>query len=104
MLTTGLVYAAAPKGAFLGVDWGAFVEVFVVAFVAAVVIVAFYAIGLRLFAVGSPDDTGDDGAVVSSARGRRPIIATIGGFVCLAIGVLAVLVGLYLVIPQFHGG
>jgi hypothetical protein len=81
MSALGLVHAAAPAGSFLGVDWGAFVVVFVVAFVAAVVIVAFYAIGLRLLAVGSPDDTGDDGAVVSSARGRRPVAATIGGFV-----------------------
>jgi hypothetical protein len=99
-----MVKLAAPAGSFLGVDWGAFVEVFVVAFVAAVVIVAFYAIGLRLLAIGSPDDTGEDGAVVSSVRGRRPAAATIGGFACLAIGVLAVLAGLYLVIPQFHGG
>ena len=104
MSALGLVHAAAPAGSFLGVDWGAFVVVFVVAFVAAVVIVAFYAIGLRLLAVGSPDDTGDDGAVVSSARGRRPVAATIGGFLCLAVGVAAVLYGLYLIIPQFHGG
>ena len=87
---------------FLGVDWAAFGIVFVVAFAASVVIVSFYAIGLRLLAVGSADDTGDDGSIVSTARGDRPLGATIGAFVCLGICVAAVLYGLYLIIPQFH--
>jgi hypothetical protein len=88
---------------FLGVDWGAFGVVFVVAFAAAVVIVAFYALGLRLLAAGSDDDTGADGSIVSTARGSRPLGATVGAFACLAICAAAVLYGLYLIIPQFHG-
>ncbi|MBF4636029.1 hypothetical protein ITJ38_16595 [Agreia pratensis] len=87
---------------FLGVDWAAFGIVFAVAFAAAVVIVSFYALGLRLLAVGSDDDTGADGSIVSTARGSRPLGATIGAFACLAVCVVAVLYGLYLIIPQFH--
>lgn len=93
---------AATDGQFLGVDWGAFVVVFLVSFASAVAIVAFYALGLRLLAVGSADDTGADGAVVSTARADRPLAATVGGYACLAIGVSAVLYSLYLIIPQFH--
>jgi len=87
---------------FLGVDWAAFGIVFAVAFAAAVVIVSFYALGLRLLAVGSTDDTGADGSIVSTARGSRPLGATVGAFACLAACVAAVLYGLYLIIPQFH--
>lgn len=101
------VFAAAVPAAasdnFLGVDWAAFGIVFVVAFVAAVAIVVFFALGLRLLAAGSDDDTGADGSIVSTARGSRPLGATVGAYVCLAICVAAVLYGLYLIIPQFHG-
>lgn len=92
---------------FLGVDWGAFAVVFVVSFVSAVVVVGFYALGLRLLATGSPDDVGDDGAITSSgassgSRGVRAPLVTAGAYACLAIGGGAVLYGLYLIIPQFH--
>ncbi len=93
---------AAGSAQFLGVDWGAFVVVFVVAFIAAVVIVALYALGLRLLATGSADDTGEDGAIVGGRRGRRPAVASAAGYLCLAVGIAAVLYGLYLAIPQFH--
>lgn len=94
--------AAAGEGQFLGVDWGMFVIVFSVSFAAAVIIVVFYSLGLRLLATGSPDDDGTEGNVTVHPRGARPFGATAGGFLCLAIGVAAVLYGLYLVIPQFH--
>lgn len=82
---------AAGAGQFLGVDWGSFVLVFVVAFTASVLIVATYAFGLRLLGAG-PD------------RAHRPLTATVGAYACLAVGVAAVLYGLYLIIPQFHPG
>jgi hypothetical protein len=88
---------------FLGVDWAAFGIVFVIAFAAAVAIVVFFALALRLLAAGSDDDTGSDGSIVSTARGSRPLGATVGAFACLAVCVAAVLYGLYLIIPQFHG-
>ncbi|CAD5989796.1 hypothetical protein [Agreia sp. COWG] len=94
--------AAAASDNFLGVDWGAFAIVFIVAFAASVLIVCCYALALRLLATGSVDDTGADGSIVSGARGERPIGATVGGFACLAVCVAAVLYGLYLIIPQFH--
>jgi hypothetical protein len=101
MRTSSVLAAAASDGSFLGVDWGAFVVVFLVSFAAAVVIVASYALGLRL-AAGSADDVGRDGALTSGARGSRPAGATIGAYACFAVGGAAVLYGLYLIIPQFH--
>jgi len=74
----------------IDIDWGAFGLVLVAALVASVVIVVFYSVALRLLAVGG------DG-------GRRPAAATIGAVVCIAICVAAVLYGIYLVIPLFHG-
>lgn len=94
--------AAAASDQFLGVDWGGFAIVFVASFAAAVIIVVFYSLGLRLLAVGSSDDTGADGEVVSTARGARPLGATVVGYLCIGIGVVAVLYSLYLIIPQFH--
>jgi len=96
--------AEAPDGAFLGVDWGAFVVVFAVALVATVAVVVFYALGLRLLAGGQLEPGADvDGhaasgtAVVHRSGGRL-----VGAYACFAVGVAAVLYGLYLIIPQFH--
>jgi len=84
-----MIRATAAEGQFLGVDWGSFVVVFVVAFVAAVAVVGFYSLGLRLLSLGpSPK--------------QRPMPATLGGWVCIGIGAAAVLYGIYLIIPQFH--
>jgi hypothetical protein len=95
--------APAPgAGQFLGVDWGAFVVVFLVALAVSAVVVIFYSLGLRLLAVGSADDMGADGSIVLAAHGQRPLGASIGGYLCLAIGIAAVLYGLYWIIPQFH--
>jgi len=102
MHTSPVLAAAASDDSFLGVDWGAFVVVFLVSFAAAVVIVAFYALGLRLMAAGSRDDVGADGALTTGARGVRPVGATVGAYACFAVGGGAVLYGLYLIIPQFH--
>jgi hypothetical protein len=102
ILTESILRAAASDDSFLGVDWGAFVVVFLISFAAAVVIVAFYALGLRLLAIGSGDDVGADGSLTSGAKGTRPAVATAGAYLCFAIGAAAVLYGLYLIIPQFH--
>ncbi|MGN7798005.1 hypothetical protein [Leifsonia sp. 22587] len=96
----GGVRAAAPEGSFLGVDWGSFVVVFLVAFLATVVVVVSYAVALRLLSVGAPLDA-TDGAVTVRV-GRRPVAATAGAYVCFAIGVAAVIYGIWLIIPQFH--
>ena len=93
--------ATAGAGEFLGVDWGSIALVSVTALVATVVIVTFFSLGLRLLAIGSPDDTDDarTGAVTASSR---PAIATVGAILCIAVGVAGVLYGIYLVIPLFH--
>jgi hypothetical protein len=97
-----LPQAATPgAGEFLGVDWGSIALVAITALVAVVVIVTFYSLGLRLLAVGSPNDL-PDGSASTAAASPRPLIATIGAVVCIGIGVLAVLYGIYLVIPLFH--
>jgi uncharacterized membrane protein len=87
---------------FLGVDWGEFAVVFLVALASTAVVVSFYAVGLRLLAVGSDDDTGADGAITSSSRGQRPAAATAGAYLCIAVCIAVVLYSLYLIIPQFH--
>ncbi|GAA1445952.1 hypothetical protein [Leifsonia poae] len=93
-------------GQFLGVDWGSFVVVTLVALTATVVIVVFYAIGLRLLAIGSPadgsDERGEHTDVGDSVARPRPPLATAGAVVCFAIGVAAVLYGIWLLVPQFH--
>lgn len=84
------------------IDWGAFALVFGIALLAGAGIVSFYALGLRLLATGSRDDAGADGAVRLASRGERPLLASVAGFTCLGIGIAGVLVGLWLIIPQFH--
>lgn len=85
---------------FLGVDWGSFVVVFLVALVATVVVVISYAVALRMLAVGAPLD--EQGGAASLRSVRRPVAATVGAIVCLAVGAAAVLYGIWLIIPQFH--
>ena len=95
-----MIRAAATGG--VDIDWGAFGVVFGVALVAAVVVVVAAALALRLFAVGSADDTGPEGHEVSAAAGARPASATAGGVLLLAVAAGVVLYGLWLIIPQFH--
>lgn len=96
---TGSVQAAAPTstGGFLDVDWNSIALVCVVTLVAAVLVVTLYSVGMRLLAVGSPGD----GSAPTTPQ-RRPVMATIGGYACVGVGILAVLYGVYLVIPLFH--
>lgn len=108
--------AATPGvGQFLGVDWGSIALVCVTALIAGVVIVTLYSVGLRLLAIGSPDEITDasaSGASASSAQAMatavataarpRPLIATVGAVVCIGVSILAVIYGIYLVIPLFH--
>jgi len=92
-------------GQFLGVDWGSFVVVLLVALAATVVIVCFYALALRLLALGAPLDGSDERSTApasAAATVHRPPLATAAAVVCIAICVAAVLYGIWLVIPQFH--
>lgn len=95
-----ILHAAAPEGSFLGVDWGSFVVVLLVAFAATTVVVIGYAAALRLLAVGAPLD--DAGGAVAVRTTRRPVVATVGAAVCFAVAGAAVLFGIWLIVPQFH--
>ncbi len=90
-LTTAMRAAeeAAGDGQFLGVDWGSFVLVFVVALAASVLVAATYSFGLRLLGAGTSRET-------------RPAAATAGAYACFAVGVAAVVYGIYLIVPLFH--
>jgi hypothetical protein len=93
---------------FLGVDWGAFVVVFVVALAATAVIVTAFALGIRLFAAGATEpagvgvDAGAGAGAAASPAAPRSLPATVGGAACFAVGVAAVLYGLWMIVPQFH--
>ena len=85
-----LAAAAAP----IDIKWNLFALVAVAALVATVVIAVSYAVGLRLLAAAR----GDASSAVSAPRPA----AMAGAVVCFAIGVVAVLFGLVLVIPVLH--
>jgi hypothetical protein len=97
------------QGQFLGVDWGAFVIVFLVSIVACGIVVSFFSIGIKLLSLGSADDPSGDSRgpkptteQVAAARAARPLAATITAYVCFAICIAAVIFGILLVIPPAH--
>lgn len=85
-----LAAAAAP----IEIKWNLFVLVAVSALVGTVVIAVSYAVGLRLLEVAR----GGGDAIVSAPRPA----AMAGAVVCFAIGIVAVLFGLVLVIPALR--
>ncbi|MFF8185634.1 hypothetical protein ACF044_00025 [Microbacterium sp. NPDC016588] len=106
----GIRHTTSASAGWLGVDWGSIGLVFVVGLVATLLIVGLYTAGIRFLAVGAPDiRVGADGdpegrdAVTAARVAPRPAAATIGGYACFAGFAAAVLVGVYLVIPAFHG-
>lgn len=95
---------------WLGTEGGSILLVLVVGLAATLVIVGLYALGIRFFAVGAPDVRVPDGddpegstAVVVPRETPRPLPATVAGLVCFAGVAAAVVYGIYLVIPLFHG-
>jgi len=110
LTTTGRAAATASASAdWLGVDWGSILLVFVAGMAVTVVITASYAFGTRLLAVGAPDvvvpagsEPDSPDAVQPPRTMQRPVVATIGAWLCFAVGIIAAAYGLYLVIPAFH--
>jgi hypothetical protein len=86
------------------IDWLSFVVVFAASIISACVVVLLFATAIRLFA------TPHRGAVAGAARdeemddveGARPTSATLGGIVLFVLAGIAVLFGLYLIIPFLH--
>jgi hypothetical protein len=94
------------------IDWAAFGIVALAALVSAAVVVSLFAFGLRLLNVGRGVDADDaPGSIETTASGstsvlapavRRPRWATIAAVSCFALCSLAVLFGIYLIVPFFH--
>ena len=106
----GIRHTAAASAGWLGVDWGSIGLVFVVGLIATLVVVGLYTAGIRLLAVGAPDiqvaadgDPEGPDAVVHDRATPRPLVAAVGGYACFVGFAAAVLFGVYLVIPAFHG-
>jgi hypothetical protein len=108
------------------IDWGAFVIVFLTSIVGACVVVFFFALGTRLLAVSgralfvepaeftdaitviSPEQAAKALKKANKALKKNPLsdaqkrTALAGAYVCFVLCGLAVLYGLYLIIPFFH--
>jgi len=69
------------------IDWLAFITVAAVALLSSVIVVGFYALGLRLLGPGENTTT----------PARRT-----GAVACFAVCGLAVLYGIYLIVPALH--
>ena len=104
------------------IDWGAFLQVFAAALLAGIVVVGFYALGLRLLARGgripvvAPATFTDAITVLSPKQIRRaekaaakaalksPLsegqkrVARIGAYACFAVCAAAVVVGILLIV------
>lgn len=109
LLTLTATTPAPTSSGPLGLDWGSIAFVFVVGLVVTVLITVAFAVGTRLLAVGAPDVIvpagmeADDAGVTTPARTMpRPLVATIGAWLCYAVGMAAVAYGIYMIIPALH--
>lgn len=95
------------------VDWVAFLTVFVAALFSAVLVVALYSLGIRFLAIPAPPVRGEDGSFEPNGPSRddedddvddvgRPLWATIGANACFGLSAIAVLAGIFLIIPALH--
>ncbi len=96
------------------IDWMAFVTVFVASLVAAVFVVSLYSLGIRFLALPAPRVRREDGTFEPDGPDRddedddieaigRPRWATIAANICFGLSAIAVLVGIYLIVPALHG-
>ena len=95
------------------IDWLAFLVVFVAALLSAVCVVALYSLGIRFLAMPAPRVRRADGTFEPDGPSRddedddidaagRPRWATAAANVCFGLSALAVLVGVFLIIPALH--
>ncbi|MGR4009337.1 hypothetical protein FW756_01950 [Leucobacter sp. 1207-22] len=96
------------------IDWIAFVQVFGAALFASVFVVALYSLGIRFLATPKPAPRLADGSTAPNGPSRdaedddleedgRPAWATAGAYVCFGLSGVAVLIGIYLIVPALHG-
>ncbi len=88
-----LVGGSAGAGEFLGVDWASIAMVCIVTLVVTLLVVSLFSFGLRLLAVGGGTE---------DAPAARLAMATVGGWMLIAVSALAVVYGVYMIIPIFH--
>ncbi|MGW8433342.1 MULTISPECIES: hypothetical protein [Curtobacterium] len=98
----------------MGIDWWAFLTVAIVAVVSACFVVLVYSIGLRLWSAADTRagkyTVKDDGTVGPATAGfPQPGVVQPGvrafralAVACFAVSGIAVLYGIYLIVPQFH--
>ncbi|WP_374945430.1 hypothetical protein [Agreia sp.] len=95
------------------IDWAAFAIVAAAALVSASLVVSLFAFGLRLLNVGRGVDADDaPGMIETTPSGSTPVVtaqpegrprwASVAAIVCFALCSIAVLVGIYLIVPFFH--
>lgn len=92
----------------MNIEWLAFLIVFGAALGSAVFVVALYSLGIRFLATPAPgaarevgpdrDDEDDD---IDSLG--RPQWATVAAYICFGLSAIAVLIGIYLIVPALHG-
>lgn len=89
----------------MDIDFTSIATVAGVGFVSAVGVVLVYTLGLRLLGTGQPTDAGGDHTKYTEETARSehtPPLALAGAGLCFAVCVAAVLLGIWLTIPQFH--
>ncbi|MFZ7088125.1 hypothetical protein [Curtobacterium sp. RRHDQ10] len=96
------------------IDWLAFLAVAVVAIVAACFVVFVYSVGLRLwsnadamagkYSIESDGSIGPSTAGIPGATSSTGVVRLVraGSVACFAVSGLAVLYGIFLIVPQFH--
>lgn len=98
----------------MSIDWAAFAIVFATALFSAVVVVALFSFGIRFLAMPAPPALRPDGTLEPSGPSRddenddieetgRPTWATVAANVCFGLSGIAVLAGIYLIVPALHG-
>lgn len=95
------------------IDWIAFLIVFVAALGSAVFVVSLYSLGIRFLASPAAPVRREDGSFEPNGPSRddedddvddigRPRWATVSANICFGLSVVAVLVGIFLIIPALH--
>ena len=90
----------------MSIDWLAFLEVFGAALGSACLVVLCFALAIRLLATPPVGATSDGAArdeeMDAVEHGARPGRATAGAVVLFVVSGVAVLVGIYLIVPALH--
>ncbi|WP_231707466.1 hypothetical protein [Arthrobacter sp. zg-Y919] len=80
----------------MNIHWMDYLTVFGVTLLAALTVVCIYSFGVRLYAVSLDADT-------ASTPRNRVALAKAGAYTCFALSAVAVLFGIYLIVPALHG-